>query len=184
MLRSQFAPRLVLLSAHTHTHTHSHTHSHTHTYTQTQTANSKTKMQPKSEIINIAFNNVVMWNWKSEWKKVGEKFQTSLNNNFIKKEQFETQPCVKKNPFLIHIFEILAPRLAGRRSGASTPKIAPQGRFWIFNVFYFWEFLFFGFSLSFELLFLFLELFFGFLIAFLNFFVNQGQNSWTWVRIL
>ena len=40
----------------------------------------------------------------------------------------------KKNVFLFKIDEFLAPRLAGRRSGAQPAKIAPQGRFLKFKV--------------------------------------------------
>ena len=43
----------------------------------------------------------------------------------------------KKNLFLFKIDEFLAPRLAGRRSGAQPAKIAPQGRFLKLKVFKF-----------------------------------------------
>ena len=64
----------------------------------------------------------------AEEKSATQAIQVT-SKTFYTKAILEAVRVQKKNLFLFKIHEFLAPRLAGRRSGAQPAKIAPQGRF-------------------------------------------------------
>ena len=72
----------------------------------------------------------------AEEKSATQAIQVT-SKTFYTKAILEAVRVQKKDLFLFNIIEFLAPRLAGRRSGAQPVKIAPQGPFLKLKVFKF-----------------------------------------------